>query len=89
MWQRLFRRRVASSSQSGKTVLQWLANQLRTQGIVEPADNTFVACGDWTQAQALVGDFEIKVLAARLRALVEAFCPVVKQFRGGYHWSLM
>ncbi len=30
-----------------------------------------------------------RVLAARLHALAEEFCPVVKQFRGGYHWSLM
>ena len=33
--------------------------------------------------------FEIKALAARLQALAEQFCPVVKSFRGGYHWSLM
>lgn len=69
---------------------QWLANQLRAHGIdFELADNTFVACGDWTQAQALVAGFEIKALAARLHALAQAFCPVVKQFGGGYHWSLM
>jgi hypothetical protein len=69
---------------------QWLANPLRAHGIAcELADNTFVSCGDWAQAQALVERFEIKALAARLHALAEAFCPVVKQFRGGYHWSLM
>ena len=69
---------------------QWLANQLRAHGIdFELADNTFVACGDWTQAQALVAGFEIKALAARLHGLAQAFCPVVKQFGGGYHWSLM
>jgi hypothetical protein len=69
---------------------QWLANQLRAHGIdFELADNTFVACGDWAQAQALVAGFEIKALAARLHALAQAFCPVVKQFGGGYHWSLM
>ena len=69
---------------------QWLANQLRAQGIdFELADNTFVACGDWPKAQALVEGFEIKALAVRLHALAEAFCPVVKQFGSGYHWSLM
>jgi hypothetical protein len=69
---------------------QWLANPLRAHGIAcELADNTFVSCGDWAQAQALVERFEIKALAARLHALAQAFCPVVKQFRGGYHWSLM
>ena len=69
---------------------QWLANPLRAHGIAcELADNTFVSCGDWAQAQGLVERFEIKALAARLHALAEAFCPVVKQFRGGYHWSLM
>lgn len=68
----------------------WLANQLRAHGIVhELADNTFVSCGDWAQAQALVDGFELKALAARLHALAEQFCPVVKQFCGGYHWSLM
>ena len=69
---------------------QWLAHQLRAQGIAfELADNTFTSCGDWAKAQALVDGFEIKALAARLHALAEKFCPVVKQFRGGYHWSLM
>ena len=69
---------------------QWLANQLRAQAITfELADNTFVACGDWAKAQALVDGFELKALAARLHTLAEEFCPVVKQFRGGYHWSLM
>ena len=69
---------------------QWLANQLRAQGIdFELADNTFVSCGDWIKAQALVESFEIKALAARLQALAQEFCPVVKQFRSGYHWSLM
>jgi hypothetical protein len=68
---------------------QWLANQLRTAGMdIERADNTFVTCGDWPLAQALVDGFEIKTLAARLRALAEAFCPGVKSFRRGDHWSL-
>jgi hypothetical protein len=69
---------------------QWLANQLRAHGIDhELADNTFVSCADWAQAQALVDGFEIKTLAARLQALAEQFCPVVKTFGSGYHWSLM
>jgi hypothetical protein len=37
----------------------------------------------------LVDGFEIKTLAARLQGLAEQFCPVVKTFRSGYHWSLM
>ena len=42
-----------------------LANQLRAHGIAcEQADNTFVSCGDWAQAQALVAGFEIKAVAA-------------------------
>ena len=69
---------------------QWLANQLRTQGIdQELADNTFLSCSDWTKAQAVVDGFEIKLLAERLQRLAEQFCPVVKTFRSGYHWSLM
>lgn len=53
------------------------------------ADNTFLTCTDWAQAQALVDGFEIKLLAARLQGLAEQFCPVVETFRSGYHWSLM
>lgn len=69
---------------------QWLANQLRAQGLpCELADNTFVACGDWAQAPALVESFESKALAARRHALAQEFCPVGKQFRSGYPWSLM
>ena len=67
---------------------QWL-DQLRAQDIdFELADNPFVACADWPQAQALVDRFELKALAARRHALAEKFCPSVKPFRGGYHWSL-
>lgn len=66
----------------------WLANQLRTRGFLQLADNTFVSCGDWAKAQALVDGFEIKVLAARRHALAEEFCPDSKQFRGGYPWRL-
>jgi len=69
---------------------QWLANQLRAHRIDHQlADNTFWTCADWAQAQALVDGFEIKALAARLQGLAEQFCPVVKTFRSGYHWSLM
>lgn len=69
---------------------QWLAHQLRAQQIDHQlADNTFVSCADWARAQALVNGFQIKLLATRLQALAEQFCPVVKTFRGGYHWSLM
>ena len=69
---------------------QWLAHQLRTHGIDhELADNTFLTCADWARAQALVDGCEIKPLAARLQALAEQFCPVVKTFGSGYHWSLM
>lgn len=69
---------------------QWLANQLRAQGLKhELADNTFISCQDWTQAQKLADGFEIKTLAARLQQMAERFCPVVREFRNGYHWSLM
>ena len=69
---------------------QWLANQLRAHRIDHQlADNTFWTCADWAQAQALVDGFEIKALAARLQGLAEQFCPVVRTFRSGYHWSLM
>jgi hypothetical protein len=69
---------------------QWLANQMRAQGLKhELADNTFVACADWAQAQALVDRFAVKALAARLQSLAEQFCPVIKTFPNGCHWSLM
>lgn len=69
---------------------QWLASQLRAAGLdFKLADNTLVTCGDWAKAQALVDGFEIKTLAARLQSLAEKFCPLVKTFASGYHWSLM
>ncbi len=69
---------------------QGLANQLRARGIdCELADNTFVSCADWAKAQALADGFEIKPLVQRLHALAQQFCPVMKTFPGGYHWSLM
>jgi hypothetical protein len=63
---------------------------LRAHGItLELADNPWVAGGDWAGDQALGDGCESKTLAARRHALAEEFGPLVKQFRGGYHGSLM
>ena len=61
-----------------------LAAALRKAGIgFTMEDNAFVA------AQRLADSLSVKQLHRRLHAYATSLCPVVRQFRAGYHWSLM
>ena len=68
----------------------WLANQMRLQGIANtPLDNTFLSIADWQKAQTLADAFPVERLHRVLDALVERYCPVLSEFPDTYHWSLM
>ena len=68
----------------------WLANPLRQAGLgFSMQDNAFTQMTDWGQAQSLADEFEIQELQQDLEALARRYCPVVKEFAHGYHWSLM
>ena len=68
----------------------WLARQLDKKGIgYTLADNAFVAIDDFAAAQKIADRFNIKKLHRKLDHYARLFCPVVRNFRSGIHWSLM
>jgi len=68
----------------------WLARQLARKG--SPAtllDNAFVQVDDFRAAQRLADGFAVRKLHRKLDQYARQFCPVVRYFPGGIHWSLM
>ena len=69
---------------------QWLARQLEKAHIgFVLADNAFLNIEDPARAQSIAERFDIKALHRRLDRWARTFCPILKRFRAGYHWSLM
>jgi hypothetical protein len=67
----------------------WLARQLRKRTIdYRLADNAFVAVADWTRAQEIANELEIKRLHRRLDQFARRFCPLHRHFGVAYHWSV-
>ena len=68
----------------------WLANRLTRRGIAHTLlDNAFVQIDDWAAAQKIADGFNVKKLHRKLDRFARLFCPVVRHFEGGIHWSLM
>ena len=67
-----------------------LALALGREGIAYTlADNAFLACADWPRAQALAHTLDVRRLHRRLDRWAQRYCPVLRQFPAGIHWSLM
>lgn len=68
----------------------WLARQLARKGLGHTLlDNAFVQLDDFTAAQKLADAFDVRKLHRKLDQYARRFCPVVRHFTGGIHWSLM
>jgi hypothetical protein len=68
----------------------WLARQLRQAGIgFDTADNAFLRIADPAEAQRLADRLDATTLHHHLDAWAQRFCPVLRLFRGGMHWSFM
>ncbi|MCP3878629.1 MAG: MarR family transcriptional regulator [Sulfitobacter sp.] len=68
----------------------WLARQLTHAGIAfEMADNAFVRIDDPRQAQRLCDNLQARSLHQHLDQWAQRFCPVLRHFRAGFHWSFM
>ena len=68
----------------------WLARRLDKAGIAyEMADNAFLSISDVKQAQRLAERLDAKQIHRHLNRWAKRFCPPLKRFRSGYHWSLM
>ncbi|MGH2372783.1 MAG: MarR family transcriptional regulator [bacterium] len=66
-----------------------LASRLREEGIdCALHDNAFAYIADHERAQQLA-EIRVERLHRLLDRLAQRYCPVVSQFSGGYHWSLM
>jgi len=67
-----------------------LALLMRKRGIdFQLADNVFLEIGDFGKAQALVDTLKVYRLQQQLDKVARNFCPVIRHFPSGYHWSLM
>jgi hypothetical protein len=68
----------------------WLARQLTQAGIAfETADNAFLALADPREAQRLADSLDAATLHRHLDDWAQRFCPVLRHFRNGVHWSFM
>jgi hypothetical protein len=68
----------------------WLARRLEKRGIdFTLLDNAFIEISDYDQAQRIADRFDVKRLHKKLDSYSQQFCPVVKRFRSGVHWSIM
>jgi hypothetical protein len=67
-----------------------LAAELRGEDIgYKMVDNAFVDLQDWDAAQSLADSIEPARVHKRLNEVARQFCPVIRHFSAGYHWSLM
>ncbi len=68
----------------------WLAKQMTLANIdFRQCDNTFIHIADVARAQQLSDAFPVERLHRYLDEIAMQFCPVIRHFQNGYHWSLM
>lgn len=68
----------------------YLATKLRQAGLsFLLADNAFLDIEDFVQAQQIADGLEPGQLHRHLDGLAIRYCPVLRHFSSGYHWSLM
>ena len=67
-----------------------LASLLRRKGFsYRLLENGFIEMEDFAKAQQLSDNLQVKALHRRLDQLAKMFCPVIRHFPSGYHWTLM
>jgi len=68
----------------------WLANQLKQQGIIyKILDNAFVHIDDYARANRLANEFDVEILYQHLDGFAQQYCPVVTDLKLTYYWSIM
>lgn len=68
----------------------WLARQLTQAGIdFEMADNAFLTIADPLEAQRLADRLDATVVHRHLDDWARRYCPVLRHFQHGVHWSFM
>ena len=67
-----------------------LAVELERENIhYKMLENAFVDLEDWNAVQSLADNVEPALLHSKLNEVTLQFCPVIRHFPAGYHWSLM
>ena len=67
-----------------------LANELDKQGMkYSMIDNAFDYIEDFSKAQEICDNIDIKKIHKRLDQLAKMYCPVYSSFNQDYHWSVM
>jgi len=68
----------------------WLAYKLKEAGVdYQMADNAFIEISDWEKANILSRTLKIEDLHKKLNDFASLYCPVYKEFKQLYHWSVM
>ena len=68
----------------------WLARQLLQADIpFQMLDNAFLSIADPEKGQQLADELSAQTLHEHLTVWAQRFCPVLRHFRSGYHWSFM
>jgi hypothetical protein len=68
----------------------YLASLLQRKGFsYRLLDNALVDTEDFQKAQQLSDELPVKLLHRRLDQVAKEFCPVLRHFPSGYHWTLM
>jgi hypothetical protein len=68
----------------------YLASLLQRKGLsYHLLENAFVETQDFQKAQHLSDALPAKLLHRRLDQAAKMFCPVLRHFPSGYHWTLM
>jgi len=66
-----------------------LACRLKRKQIVHTRlDNAFVEIEDFERTQKIADDWPVEKLHGKLNEWAGRYCPVIRQFQVGYHWSL-
>jgi hypothetical protein len=67
-----------------------LSSFLRKKGFsCRLLDNAFIEMEDFAKAQQLADSLQVKALHRQLDRVAKMFCPVIRHFPSGYHWTLM
>jgi DNA-binding MarR family transcriptional regulator len=68
----------------------WLSNELKKKKIKHTLlDNAFTEIEDWKKAQTINDDLKVERLHNKLDEFAAKFCPIHKEFKQRYHWSIM
>lgn len=66
-----------------------LASKLRKKKIEHTlVENAFIGIDNYERAQQLADDFDVAKLHKKLDVYARRFCPVIRNFSEGYHWSI-